>query len=143
MADRQMASLWLRFLNEVKEERSSDIADELKENAYTRRALDMCEEGAFTEAELAAYERFWDIIRTEGALIAVSKAEGRAEGRAEGIAEGEAKGRAEGRAEGREESLAAIVRNCERNGISVEQIQVITGLDVEKIREILRADDKG
>jgi predicted transposase/invertase (TIGR01784 family) len=139
MADRQMASLWLRFLNEVKEGRSSNIADELKENAYIRRALDICEEGAFTDAELAAYDKYWDIIRTEGALIAVSEARGEARGRAEG----EAKGRAEGRAEGREESLAGVVRNCERNGISVEQIQVITGLEVEKIREILRADDKG
>jgi predicted transposase/invertase (TIGR01784 family) len=158
MADRQMASLWLRFLNEVKEGRSSNIADELKENAYTRRALDICEEGAFTDAELAAYDKYWDIIRTEGALIAVSeakgeargraegeakgRAEGEAKGRAEGKAEGEAKGRAEGRAEGQEESLTGVVRNCGRNGISVEQIQVITGLDMEKIREILRADDK-
>jgi predicted transposase/invertase (TIGR01784 family) len=133
MAGRQMASLWLRFLNEVREKRSSDIPDELKENAYTRRALDICEEDAFTDAELATYEKYWDFIRTEGALIATSKAEGIAKGRAEA----EAKRIAERRAEGQEESLAAIVRNCERTGISVEQIQVITGLSVEKIREIL------
>jgi hypothetical protein len=49
----------------------------------------MCEEGAFTEAELAAYDRYWDAIRVENTLISVSRKEGREEGRAEGREERE------------------------------------------------------
>jgi flagellar biosynthesis/type III secretory pathway protein FliH len=143
----------------------------LKESEDIRQALDMCEEGAFTEAELFAYEKCWDVIYTERALLAASQAEGeakgRAEGKAEGRAEGEAKGKAEGRAEGRAEgeakgraegeakgraegreegleegkaeSLTDVVLNCKRNGFSLEQIQMITGLGREKILEILRS----
>jgi predicted transposase/invertase (TIGR01784 family) len=128
-ADRRMAVLWLRFLKEVKESQSVVSAD-LKDNADIRKALDICEEGAFTEAELATYDKYWDIIRTENSLIAVS----RAEGRAEGLAEGEAKGK--------EEGMAEIVINCRRNCFSIEQIQTITGLSEEKILEIFRSNDE-
>jgi predicted transposase/invertase (TIGR01784 family) len=126
-ADRKMAVLWLRFLKEV-EEHQSVVSDDLRENADIRKALDICEEGAFTDGELAAYDKYWDIIRTENALLDESRAEGKAEGRAEGIAEG------------REESLAGVVLNCKRNGFPLSQIQAITGLGEEKILEILRSN---
>ncbi|MDR1153759.1 MAG: Rpn family recombination-promoting nuclease/putative transposase, partial [Bacteroidales bacterium] len=74
-ADRRMAVLWLRFLKEVEEDMRV-VPEELKENEYIRQALDMCEEGAFTEAELAAYDRYWDAIRVENTLISVSRKEG-------------------------------------------------------------------
>jgi predicted transposase/invertase (TIGR01784 family) len=142
-ADRRMAVLWLRFLNEV-EEKLSAVPDELNENEDIRRAIDMCEAGAFTEAELAAYEKYWDAIRIEKSLIyesiesrAEGLAEGLAKGEAKGRAEGEAKGRAEGRAEGEQKSLINFVINSERNGLSIQQIQAITGLGEEKIRKIL------
>jgi hypothetical protein len=142
-ADRRMAVLWLRFLKEVEEDMRV-VPDELKENEYIRQALDMCEEGAFTEAELAAYDRYWDAIRVENTLISVSrkegKAEGIAEGKAEGIAEGRAIGEAIGRAEGKEQSLIGFVISCQRNGIPLQQIQAITGLDEQKISEILRSN---
>jgi predicted transposase/invertase (TIGR01784 family) len=127
--DRRMAVLWLRFLKEV-EERRNDVSEDLKANADISRALEMCEVGAFTEAELAAYDKYWDIIRTENALLAESKAAGIAEGRAEGLAEGEAK------------SLITVVRNCKSNGISLEQIRMITGLDEGRILEILRSNNE-
>jgi predicted transposase/invertase (TIGR01784 family) len=143
--DRRMAVLWLRFLQEV-EERQTVVPEELQENDDIRKALDMCEEGAFTEVELATYEKYWDIIRTEQALLAESLDKGRAEGEAKGRVEGEAKGRAEGRAEGeakgREESLADVVLKGKRNGFSLEQIQALTGLGEEKILEILRSNDE-
>ncbi|MDR2120422.1 MAG: Rpn family recombination-promoting nuclease/putative transposase, partial [Tannerella sp.] len=124
-ADRRMAVLWLRFLKET--ERSClDVSDDLKENDDIRRALAMCEEGAFTAADLEAYDKYLDIIRTEKSLLAESRAEGeakglakgllkgraegKAEGRAEGRAEGKAEGRAEGIAEGEAKSLIAVVR---------------------------------
>ncbi|MDR0714490.1 MAG: Rpn family recombination-promoting nuclease/putative transposase [Bacteroidales bacterium] len=154
-SDRRMAVLWLRFLKEVSDARESVVPADLKEDADIRKALDMCEEGAFTEAELAAYEKYRDIVYTEKALYAEfheegeakgeakGRAKGRAEGRAEGMAEGEAKGRAEGEAKGRMESLTGVVLNCKRNGFSLEQIQAATGLDEKKIVEILHSNSEG
>jgi predicted transposase/invertase (TIGR01784 family) len=139
-ADRRMAVLWLRFLNEV-EEKLSAVPDELNENEDIRRAIDMCEAGAFTEAELAAYEKYWDAIRIEKSLIYES-IESRAEGKAEGLAEGLAKGEAKGRAEGEQKSLINFVINSERNGLSIQQIQAITGLGEEKVLEILRSNSE-
>ncbi|MDR1259410.1 MAG: Rpn family recombination-promoting nuclease/putative transposase [Tannerellaceae bacterium] len=143
-ADRRMAVLWLRFLKEVKESKPVVSAD-LKENADIRKALDICEEGAFTEAELATYDKYWDIIRTENSLIAASRAEGMAEGltegRAEGLAEGRAEGLAEGEAKGIAKGIAEIVINCKRNGFSIEQIKTITGLSEERILEILHHEE--
>jgi predicted transposase YdaD len=107
----------------------------LKESEEIRQALDMCEEGAFTEAELFAYEKCWDVIYTERAFLAASLAEGEARGRAEGREEGRAVGEAKGRAE----SLTGVVHNCKRNGFSLEQIQMITGFERDKIQEILRS----
>jgi hypothetical protein len=139
--DRRMAVLWLRFLQEVGE-KMRVVPAELKENREISRALDICEEGAFTEAELYAYDRYWDSIRIQKTLILGGKLEGRAEGKLEGRAEGKVEGLAEGlakgEAKGREKSLINVVLNGRRNGFSVEQIEVITGLNEERILEIFR-----
>jgi predicted transposase/invertase (TIGR01784 family) len=145
-SDRRMAVLWLRFLKEV-EEKLHVVPAELKENADISRAIEMCEEGAFTEAELYAYDRYWDSIRIEKSLIYGGMIEGRAEGRKEALEEGLEEGRkaglaeglAKGRTEGEEKSLITFVLNGRRNGLSTEQIQAITGLGGEKITEILHS----
>jgi predicted transposase/invertase (TIGR01784 family) len=129
--DRRMAVLWLRFLKEVDEEMSV-VPPELKENKEISQALDMCEEGAFTEAQLFAYERYWDSVRIQKSFIYQGEMKGRAEGLAEGLAKGETKGR--------EESLINIVLNSRRNGFTVGQIQAITGLGEERILEIFRSN---
>jgi predicted transposase YdaD len=100
-----MAVLWLRFLREVGEQKFV-VSDDLMENAEISQALKLCEEGAYTDSQLAAYDAYWDIIRVEKTLIAEGEARGRAEGEARGRAEGEAKGRAEGEARGRAEGEA-------------------------------------
>jgi predicted transposase/invertase (TIGR01784 family) len=138
-ADRRMAVLWLRFLKEVRESQFV-VSDDLKENADIRKALDMCEEGAFTEAELDAYDKYWDIIRTENGIISGSWAEGRAEGRAEGWVEGLAEGEARGEARGEAKSFISFVLNCRHNGLPLEQIQLLTGLSKERILEIFHSN---
>ena len=84
--ERRMGVLWLRFLQEV-EERTTEVAAELRKNPLIRKALKICEAGAFTEAELAAYEKYWDAVRVERTLIADGKKEGWTEGRKEGWTE--------------------------------------------------------
>jgi predicted transposase/invertase (TIGR01784 family) len=125
-SDRKMAALWLRFLREV-EENTSPLSEELLSNAEIRQAVDLCEEGAYTPEELAAYEKYWDIVRTE---IATNKAS-RDEGKAEGIAEG--------RAEGERENTIKVVKNSfYQASLSVETISAITGLTPEEVNAILK-----
>jgi predicted transposase/invertase (TIGR01784 family) len=100
--DRRMAALWLCFLKEMDEDMYI-VPPELKENAEIREALDLCEEGAYTEAQLNAYERYWDAVRIQKSIIhegwMEGWAKGLAEGRAKGLAESEAKRLAKDRAE--------------------------------------------
>ena len=132
-ADRKMAVLWLRFLREVEED--AVVSDDLLANEDISEALEICEEGAFTPEELAVYDKFWDSVWTERSVIS----EKLAVGEAIGLVKGEAIGLAKGREEGREESTILFVRNGKQNGLSIEQIQAITGLGEEKILEILRS----
>ena len=52
-SERRMAVLWLRFLKEVGE-RMSTLPAELKEDKLINKAAELCEEAAFTDAELEA-----------------------------------------------------------------------------------------
>jgi hypothetical protein len=77
--DREMAVLWLRFLREVQES-ATDVDKELMANEDIRKAVDLCEVGAFTPVELAAYEKYWDSVRWDISTNETSHAEGHAEG---------------------------------------------------------------
>jgi len=85
-SERRIAALWLQFLKEV-DEKTTTLPKELAENDQIRKAAELCEEAAFTPEELAAYEAYWDLIRTEKTIREGSLAKGKAEGLAEGEAE--------------------------------------------------------
>ncbi|MDR1182049.1 MAG: Rpn family recombination-promoting nuclease/putative transposase [Bacteroidales bacterium] len=141
LMEKKMAVLWLRFLNEIEDRKYIEPAKELIENKYIRQAIELCEEGRFTEAELAAYEKYWDIIRTENAVrdtnIEIGMAKGKEIGRKEGLAEGMEKGRKKGIAEGVEKEKENIVINSFKNGLTFEIISSITGLSKDDINSIL------
>jgi len=131
MADRKLAVLWLRFLKEV-DENLKILPPEFQENEYIRQAAELCEESAFTQEELAAYEKYWDIIRTDIAvresIRQKSEASGIEKGKAIGLEEGEVK---------RIEQQEKIVVNSHQAGLSIETISTITGLPPEQIIKIL------
>jgi predicted transposase/invertase (TIGR01784 family) len=112
VTERKLASLWLRFLKEVDESMKA-LPAELEENEYIRQAAELCEESAFTPSELAAYDKYWDIVRTE---ISVRES-ARMKGKTEGIEE--------------------VVVNSHRAGLSAETISTITGLSHPQISKIL------
>jgi predicted transposase/invertase (TIGR01784 family) len=62
LMEKKMAVLWLRFLKEIEGEKYIIPDAELMENEYIRKAIELCEEGAFTDAELRAYDKYWEII---------------------------------------------------------------------------------
>ena len=123
-SERKMATLWLRFLKEVNEA-MTELPPELAANEQIRQAAELCEEGAFTPEELAAYEAYWDWVRTEKTIREGSMARGRAEGEAIGLEKGEAIG------------LEKVVVNSHHAGYQIETISSVTGLTPEQILEIL------
>ena len=62
--DKKMMVLWLRYLTEI-DEKTRQAPAELLENPDTCKALDIVRESAFTEAQKAGYEHFWDAVSTE------------------------------------------------------------------------------
>ena len=111
--DRKLMVLWLRFLKETGEKMAS-LPPEMQENEFIRQAAELCERAAFTPKELAAYDKYWDIIRTERALLAGAKQEGK-----------------------QEEQEKAVI-NGNKAGYSIDVISTITGLTPEQITEILK-----
>ena len=119
--DRKMAVLWLKFLRDVGE-KMTNLPEDLANNEQIRKAAELCEQAAFTPEELATYEAYWDIIRTEKTLREGALAEGLAKGRAEG----EVKGKAE------------VAKSLSKMGLPLVQIIEATGLSETEITQILK-----
>ncbi|MBR0196876.1 MAG: PD-(D/E)XK nuclease family transposase, partial [Kiritimatiellae bacterium] len=67
LAEKKMQVLWLRFLTEIDEKAKKAPAD-LLDNRETCQALEIVEESAYSEAEMLAYDRYWDQVRLDKAL---------------------------------------------------------------------------
>ncbi len=125
-ADKKMMALWLRFLTEI-DEQTLEVAPELIADENIKQALELVEQSAFTDAQLEAYDRFWDAVRVENAIVAEGERrrkkimeEGREEGRVAGIAEG----------------IVMIARNLKNSGSDTAFIKQITGLSEEQINSL-------
>ena len=134
--EKTLRLLWLRFLREI-DEKTKTVSHELLEVPEIAEAVELAEESAYTQAELAFYESYWDQVRREKTLmsekytkgLAAGKAEGKAEGLAEGLAAGEARGKAEGKVEGKIE----IARKMLTLNFSIATIVEATELTEEEI----------
>lgn len=113
--EKKMAVLWLRFLTEINEDTVEAPAD-LLENEEISKALSIVEKSAMSEAQLYAYERFWDAVNNEHVLM-----EGRYK---DGIEKGIEK-----------EKLEAAFRMKVKN-YPLEDIEEITGLTPEEIEAL-------
>ena len=69
LTEKKMQVLWLRFLTEI-DEKSRRAPAELLENPQTNQALEILEESAYSEAEMLDYDRYWDQVRRDKALMA-------------------------------------------------------------------------
>jgi predicted transposase/invertase (TIGR01784 family) len=126
-ADRKMAVLWLRFLNEVNETVRA-VPAEMMENELISKAVELCEEAAFSDGELEVYDAIWDAVRVERSIRYGSLREGEAIGMKKGEAIGMKK---------MKDKVENIVLNSHKAGLSIETIATITGLATEQIAEIL------
>ncbi|MEG1563452.1 MAG: Rpn family recombination-promoting nuclease/putative transposase [Bacteroides sp.] len=126
-SEKKMLVLWLRFLTEI-DEKTRQVPAELLANPEVNKALTALEKSAFSDAELLGYEKFWDMIRVENALINKGKAEGLLEGKAEGLLEG--------KAEGKVEEQHQIAAEMKKQSLPLEIIAQCTKLSIEEITKL-------
>jgi predicted transposase/invertase (TIGR01784 family) len=134
-SDRKLAVLWLRFLSEVNEN-LTDLPEEFTENKDILQAAVICEKAAFSEAELAAYEKYWDTIRLEKTLTSGFYKDGIKAGEKIGIKKGEKIGIEKGKVEGRDERNLEIAKELKKDNMPIELIVKYTGLSAEEINKL-------
>ena len=125
-SEKKMQVLWLRYLTEISEQ-TRRAPQELLDNPEVCKALTEVEESAYTDAELAGYDKFWDNIRVERTLVDSAKYR---------YDEGMAKGMAKGRAEGERDKQMEIAHNLKQMGMPTEAIIQATGLTAEAINKL-------
>jgi predicted transposase/invertase (TIGR01784 family) len=134
---RKLAVLWLRFLRELDED-TRRVSPDLLEEENIHQAVDLCEEGAFSEGELAAYDRYWDIVRTEKSVEFDNIAKGIEQGLEQGLEQGRVEGRAEGKAEGLAEGKVEVAKKLLSLGIAHEAIAQATGFSLVEIEKLTK-----
>ncbi len=153
--EKKMAVLWLRFLTEIDSD-TKVVPTELLENPETSKALKILEKSAYNEAELNAYEHYWDGVYYERGAIrhgykqgmaqglveglaqgkAQGLAQGLAQGKAEGLAQGKAQGLAQGKAEGIKQTNRDNARKMKLKGIPLDIIADVTGISIDEIQQL-------
>ena len=127
IADKRMMVLWLRFLTEINSN-TKDIPSDLLNDPEIGKAVEELEISGFSDAELRAYDKFWDSVSVERTLIDDSYQKGKEKG----IAEGMEKGRAEGKHEANTETAQRLLAM----GLSAEQVAKATQLSLEIIKNL-------
>ena len=106
--------------------------DELIQQQQYLPTTEELEISGFSDAELRAYDKFWDSVSVERTLIDDSYQKGKEKGKEEGIAEGMEKGRAEGKHEANTETAQRLLAM----GLSAEQVAKATQLSLEIIKNL-------
>ena len=146
IADKRMMVLWLRFLTEINSN-TKEIPADLLNDPEIGKAVDELEISGFSDAELRAYDKFWDSVSVERTLIDDSYRKGKEEGMEKGIAEGMEMGIKQGMEKGREEGMEKgmsqrsleIARKMLAKGMDEASVMDMTGLTAEEIK-LLKAE---
>ena len=144
ITEKKMQVLWLRYLTEI-EERTKEVPQELLENPEINKALTIVEESAYSDAQMLAYDKFWDIIRTERTFYNSAHREGFKEGRdagieaglKEGMEKGMEKGMKKGMEKGMEKEKVETINRLKANGFDIATIAIATGMSEYDIRQYL------
>ena len=99
----------------------SPSEDELIHLQQYLPSVEELEISGFTDAELRAYDKFWDSVSVERTLLDDRYQKGREEGREEGI---------------NQRSLE-IARNMLAKGMDASTVLEITGLSIEEIQKLI------
>ena len=113
--------------------------DELLHQEQYLPSVEDLEVSGFTDAELRAYDKFWDSVSVERTLLDDRYQKGMEEGMEKGRAEGRAEGIAEGIEEGMSQRSLEIARKMLAKGLDEASIMDMTGLTAEEIK-LLKAE---
>ena len=102
--------------------------DELIQQQQYLPTTEELEISGFTDAELRAYDKFWDSVSVERTLIDDSYQKGKEKGKEEGIAEGMEKGM--------NQKALEIAKNMLAMGLSAEQVAKATQLPLDIIKNL-------
>ena len=109
--------------------------DELLHQEQYLPSVEDLEVSGFTDAELRAYDKFWDSVSVERTLLDDRYQKGMEEGMEKGME----KGRAEGIEEGMSQRSLEIARKMLAKGMDEASIMDMTGLTAEEIK-LLKAE---
>ena len=102
--------------------------DELLHQAQYLPSVEELEISGFTDAELRAYDKFWDSVSVERTLL-----DDRYQ---KGMEKGMKQGREEGRAEGKHEANTETAQRLLAMGLSAEQVAKATQLPLDIIKNL-------
>lgn len=128
--DKKMMVLWLRYLTEI-DEKTHKAPEEFLANLETRKALDIVEESAYTDAQMAGYDHFWEAVSWERTLVSAALKRSEQAHKKEyevGMEEGMEKG-----------ILSERLRNAramKRMNVPLDTIIQVTGLSKEEINRL-------
>ena len=113
--------------------------DELIQQQQYLPTTEELEISGFSDAELRAYDKFWDSVSVERTLIDDSYQKGKEEGMEKGIAEGMEKGMKQGMEKGMNLRSLEIARRMLAKGMDDASVMDMTGLTAEEIK-LLKAE---
>ena len=126
IADKRMMVLWLRFLTEINSN-TKDIPSDLLNDPEIGKAVEELEISGFTDAELRAYDKFWDSVSVERTLLDDRYQKGIETGFEKGMEEG------------MNQRSLEIARKMLAKGMDEASIMDMTGLTAEEIK-LLKAE---
>ncbi|CAO5675405.1 MAG: hypothetical protein NEHIOOID_00523 [Holosporales bacterium] len=129
---RQLRSLWIRFLNET--EKLIAIPEEFKAYPELIEAMELTQESGYTRSELDYYNSYWDSVSCEKTLMTDAYGKGLEKGKSEGKAEGFQEGIEKGIQEGKLETA----KKMKDAGLSIEDIAKFTGLSLDDLNHLYK-----
>ena len=140
ISDKRMMVLWLRFLTEINAN-TQEIPSDLLRDPEIGKAVEELKISGFTDAELRAYDKFWDSVRVEKTLQYDSYQQGMAKGIKQGMEEGMAKGMEKGMTKGEEvgksQRSIEIAKNMLAKGMDAATVMEITGLTESQMQQLM------
>ena len=140
ISDKRMMVLWLRFLTEINVN-TQEIPSDLLRDPEIGKAVEELKISGFTDAELRAYDKFWDSVRVEKTLQYDSYQQGMEKGIKQGMEEGMAKGMSKGMAKGEEvgksQRSIEIAKNMLSKGMDAATVMEITGLTESQMQQLM------
>ena len=119
IADKRMMVLWLRFLTEINSD-TKEIPADLLNDPEIGKAVEELEISGFSDAELWAYDKFWDSVSVERTLIDDSYQKGIEKGIEKSM---------------NQRSLE-IARKMLAKGMDEASVMDMTGLTAEEIKQM-------